>query len=132
MLPPSLDSDEWFHHLLSPSQSPAIYFKECSSRAAETSVKHWQLPSVTAWEPCSLAVGSLTCITYLDIYHCSTMSSKDNSLIHSLPANSITSYRSQKDSGAHRCPMSLSLTPANYLLINNNISIPFDIYKIIC
>lgn len=61
----------------------------------------------------------------------STASSKDNSLPHSLPANSIPLLQEPKGSGAHGCPMSLSLTPANYL-INNNISIPSDIYKIIC
>jgi len=32
-LPPGLDGAEWFHHLLSPAQSPAVYFNEHSSCA---------------------------------------------------------------------------------------------------
>ena len=39
MLPPGLDSAERFHHLLSPSQSPAVYFNERSSCAIENLCK---------------------------------------------------------------------------------------------
>lgn len=38
-LPPGLDGAEWFHHLLSPSQSPAVYFNERSSCAIENLCK---------------------------------------------------------------------------------------------
>lgn len=38
-LPPGLDGAEWFHHLLSPSQSLAVYFNEHSSCAIENLCK---------------------------------------------------------------------------------------------
>lgn len=39
MLPPGLDGAERFHHLLSPSQNPAMYFNERSSCAIENLCK---------------------------------------------------------------------------------------------
>lgn len=38
-LSPGLDGAEWFHHLLSPSQSLAMPLNECSSRAMENLCK---------------------------------------------------------------------------------------------